>query len=246
MAINNSRGMPVKITEYSETSLIVSFFTREFGLVRTIYKGARRKAKAYQSTVDLLVLGELSYYERKSGLNILKEFLPKENFPGLHNDIERYRAAMACLEFVRMVSVENEPAAGLFDIFLNALKACANGRFVWSGVYSFIMNGLSETGFAPALEACASCASPEFPHGKNARIPLAFEDGGALCMKCATKKKAGMWLTTEAHKVLLKLQNLNPVDAARRELKHVLAREVKAFLRRYSEFTFEQPFRMIK
>lgn len=246
MAINKSRGIPVKITEYSETSLIVSFFTREFGLVRTIYKGARRKAKVYESTLDLLVPGELSYYERKSGLNILKNFSPKGNYTGLHNNVDRYRAAMACLEFVRAAIVENEPVPGLFDAFSEALDACADGDHVWNGVYAFIMAGLLQTGFSPSLDSCASCEGREFPHGRSARIPVSFEEGGALCMKCATKKKAGIWLTSEGAGILLRLLHTGPAEAARHELKPVFAREVKAFLRRYSEFTFEQPFRMLK
>jgi DNA repair protein RecO (recombination protein O) len=228
MAILKSKAIPIRISDYSETSVIAVFFTRDYGAVRVIYKGARRKAKAYKGTVDLLVPGELTFYGRTSGLNILKEFAPREDFPGLHRDLERYRAAMACLEFVRAVAVESEPAAGLFDVFSEALVACARGKHPWSSVYAFLMAGLSETGFAPALDVCASCGGKEFPRGRRARTAFSFEEGGALCMKCG------------------KLCQSRPAAAASGELSPILAREVSAFLKRYSEFTFEQRFRMLK
>ena len=113
MAIVKSLAIPVRITDYSETSVIPVFFTRDFGLVRTIFKGARRKEKAYQSNVDLLVPGELSFYERRTGLNILKKFEAGESFPELRGDLDRYRAATACLEFVRAAVDRKEELADL-------------------------------------------------------------------------------------------------------------------------------------
>ncbi len=246
MAIVKSAAVPVRITEYSETSLIAAFLTRDFGLVRTIFKGARRKAKAYGSVFDLLVLGELTFYERSSGLNILKGFAAKEDFPQLHAELERYRAAMSCLELVRAAAVEGEPAAGLFDLFHSALQACAAGRFPWQGAYAFLTAGLADTGFAPLLEVCASCAGREFPPGGKARTAFSFEEGGILCMKCGARHKVGMWLTGGALETLRRYLRARPFEASEQQLKPALTREVRGFLSRYCEFTFEQRFRMLK
>lgn len=246
MAILKSRAIPVRITEYSETSVVAVFFAREHGLAHVICKGARRKGKAYESTIDLLVLGEITFYERTSGLHVLKEFAPQESFPGLRADMERYRAAMASLEFVRAAAMQGEPAPGLFDLFCEALRACAKGRMCWTGTYAFFTGALMASGFSPMLDSCASCASRKFPPGKKARTAVSFEEGGVLCMNCGRGRKVGMWLGRNTLNALRRLQETRPCEAAGTALEPRVALEVKAFLRRWCEFTFEHGFRMLK
>jgi DNA repair protein RecO (recombination protein O) len=246
MAILKSEAIPVRISDYSETSIVADFFSRQYGLVRALCKGARRKAKAYESAIDLLTLGELTYYERSSGLNILKQFSVTSEHQPLRRDISRYRAALACLDLVRQAGVENQPAPGLFDLFCDALEACSSGKKPWSGVCSFLLGGLSKSGFAPSLDACASCGSTSFPHGPKARTAVSLGEGGLLCMNCGQGKKVEMWLTHEALSLLKWLSGVKPCKAAERRLEPAVARDVGAFLKRYCEFTFERPFRMLK
>ncbi len=245
MAIRKSPAIAVRIYEYSETSIVASFLTPEWGLARVMCKGARRKAKAYESAIDLLVLGEITFYERASGLHVLKEFAPQDTFPGLRSGLERYRAAMACLEFVRAVAVEGEPAPELFEIFRESMAACGQGPWPRGSTYSFIMGGLVAAGFAPLLDLCAACGRGEFPQGEKARRAFSFTDGGVLCMRCGRGKKVEMWLARDALDTLRALRGMRPAEAAREEFEGKVSREVRDFLRRWCEFTFEQKFRML-
>ncbi len=246
MAVLKSEAIPVRISDYSETSIVADFFTRQYGLVRAICKGARRKSKAYESSIDLLALGEMMFYERSSGLNILKQFSVRSEYLALRGDISRYESALACLDFVRQTGMENQPAPGLFDLFCNALEACSTGKEAWNGVYAFLLGGLRESGFAPSLDTCASCGSDSFPHGPKARTAISFGEGGALCMKCGRGRKVEMWLSREAFEALRQLSGMKPGEAADHGLEPRAARDARAFLRRYCEFTFERPFRMLK
>lgn len=246
MAILKSQAIPIRITEYSETSLIAVFFTRDSGLVRSIFKGARRKAKAYENFIDLLVLGDLTFYERKSGLNILKDFVPRQTFTGLSTDMVRYRAAVASLEFIRLAAVENEPAPELFDLFREILEACAKEKNPWSAAFAFLLRGLRATGFAPELDACISCSGTDFPTACKARTAFSFDEGGILCKNCGTGRNIGMWLGGSALSLMRELRTLRPGQAGQVALRPNVSREVRGFLRRHCEFTFEQRLRMLK
>jgi DNA repair protein RecO (recombination protein O) len=246
MAIIKSLAVPIQITDYSETSLIAAFFTRASGLVRAVFKGAYRKDKVYRSNLDLLTPGELTYYERKTGLNILKEFAPAREYRELHGDLERYRCSMACLEFVRHSVMESEPARELFDTFVNALEACATGRQPWTSVYCFLLAGLRLAGFEPALGKCASCGGTRFPSGHRARTAFSHGEGGVLCMDCGKGTKVGIWLSRETLETLRLLREMDAAEAADKELTKAQARELRGFLRQYCEFTFERRFRMLK
>jgi DNA repair protein RecO len=214
--------------------------------VRAICKGARRKAKAYENAIDLLVLGEMTFYERSAGLNILRQFSTVNHYQGLRGDIGRYEAALACLDFIRRAAVENQAAPLLFDLFREALEACSTGPEPWTGVYAFMLGGLREAGFAPSLDACGSCAGDSFPHGPRARTAVSFSQGGLLCMKCGHGQKVEMWLSRDALDALNRLAGAKPREVADDRLEPAVARDVRAFLRRYCEFTFERPFLMLK
>lgn len=246
MAMLNSMAIPIRLLDYSETSIVGDFFSRQYGLVRAICKGARRKAKAYESAIDLLALGKMTFYERSGGLNILRQFTTISDYRGLRGNIGRYEAALACLDFVRRAAVENQAAPRLFDLFQEALEACSLCPEPWTGVYAFMLNGLRESGFAPSLNTCAACAGTSFPHASKARIAVSLSEGGLLCMKCGHGPKVEMWLSPDALDALKLLAGARPVEVASECLRPSVARDVRAFLRRYCEFTFERPFLMLK
>jgi DNA repair protein RecO (recombination protein O) len=245
MAILKSPATPIRISDYSESSVVAVFFTRDYGLVRAICKGAKRKAKAYENAIDLLTFGEMTFYERARGLNILKEYAPVASFPALHENLDRYRAALACVELVRCAAVEGEPAAGLFDAFHHAIKACAKAKEPWSAAYTFLVKGLEESGFQPLLDTCAACGSGNLPFGSNARTAFSFKEGGVLCMKCGKGRKVEMWLSRKALETIKEIVGLPARKIGGLEFQVKLVGELRAFLRRYCEFTFEQQFKML-
>ena len=61
MPLVTDRSICLRKTEYSETSQILTLFTREHGLLRVIAKGAHRRTKAgaskFDGGVDLLDIG---------------------------------------------------------------------------------------------------------------------------------------------------------------------------------------------
>jgi len=245
MAIVKTNAIPIKISEYSETSIIASFLTRNFGLVRAIFKGARRKAKAYECSMDLLLPGELVFYARNSGLNIIKEYAPKKTHTALRYNLDRYRSAMACLELIRVTAVEGEESRRLFDLFSNALDACSEGEHPWSAAYSFILSALMEEGFLPALQNCSICGKTEFPSPGKARTALSFTNGGVLCINCGKGSRVEGWLSGTALDTLKRFLTLSPIKASSLKLDPQTNIEIRGFLKRWCEFAFELRLRML-
>src|SRR5207248_5204894 len=54
MAAEKATALVVRGTDWSETSRIATFFTREFGKVRALAKGGRRLRSNFESAFDLL------------------------------------------------------------------------------------------------------------------------------------------------------------------------------------------------
>ena len=66
MAIQKSEGILLRSQNLRETSIILTFYTRDFGKIKGVIKGARGAATQYgRSAFELFALDEIVFYERK-------------------------------------------------------------------------------------------------------------------------------------------------------------------------------------
>ncbi|MEM9480585.1 MAG: DNA repair protein RecO [Verrucomicrobiota bacterium] len=132
------RAILLRKTRYSDTSLIVSWFTRGHGLVKTMAKGALRPKSAFKGSLDLFFEAEMVFARsRKSELHHLKE-VHVEN-PRL--DLRKsYNATLVAAYFVKLVdaTVEAEaPVEGVFDLLSRAFDHLAENSPAKSTVLHF-------------------------------------------------------------------------------------------------------------
>lgn len=73
-AMEKARGMIIRLTKLTETSLIVHWCTQDHGLVKTVAKGARKAKSPFYGKLDLFFEAELVWVRsRKSELHTLRE-----------------------------------------------------------------------------------------------------------------------------------------------------------------------------
>ncbi len=102
-------AIPVRLTDYSNSSQVVSLFTADAGALDGLAKGAHRPKGSFQSPFDLAILYEVVYIERRSpGLSILTEAAVLDGYRGLRCRWERYIGATHVLEFLRAVVTQGE------------------------------------------------------------------------------------------------------------------------------------------
>src|SRR5258708_16792118 len=96
MAIQKTDALVLRAIDYSETSQIGWFFTREHGRVNAIAKGARGPRSPFEGALEPLVRGEILFYRKRrqatdeDGLDLLKEFDPRDHYPGIRGDLGRF------------------------------------------------------------------------------------------------------------------------------------------------------------
>src|SRR5258708_12337139 len=74
MSSEKATALVLNVVEFSETSSIVTLFTREFGKIHGLAKGARRPKGPFESALDLLALCRIVFLRKSSGtLDLLTE-----------------------------------------------------------------------------------------------------------------------------------------------------------------------------
>jgi len=181
-----SLAIALRAHDFSNSSQVVSFFTRERGAVDVIVKGAYRPRNAFQGPIDVAVLREVVFIERHggSGLGILAESQVVDGWRGLRRTFRRHVAATHIIGFLRAVVVGGEPAHELFDLAWAALDDLSRGSEdeVGDTVLWFELRALRVLGFLSPIDACVRCRRP-WP-GRQRGAWFSPRDGGLLCSAC--------------------------------------------------------------
>src|SRR5687768_783855 len=86
--IYKTRGIALRTTNYSDTSIIVKIYTEQFGIQSYLIKGAKRKNAPIRanSFFPLSLLELIVYKKEKRQLQILKEVRVETPFSSIPNE----------------------------------------------------------------------------------------------------------------------------------------------------------------
>jgi DNA repair protein RecO (recombination protein O) len=188
MNVENASALVLRLVEFSETSLVVTLFTREFGKVRALAKGARRPKGPFESALDLLAECRIVFYRKSSeALDLLTEARLERRFRPARRDLSCLYAGYYVAELLGELTEDADPHPELYDEARETLHALSEpGVHVGRGVLRFELGALHWLGHFPSLAVCVECGSPVAPQG---RMAFGLQAGGVLCARCRPGKK---------------------------------------------------------
>jgi DNA repair protein RecO (recombination protein O) len=184
MTPSKDEAVVVRLSEFSETSQIVTLFAAGHGLLRLIAKGARRGTRQRPSAgLDLLERGEVGFLPQHGDaqLGTLTDWVQRETFEGTRRELLRLYGALYAIELVTSLTEEADPHPELYDALVRTLRSLAGTDPAAPVLPVFQSDLLQAIGYAPNLQTCAAC------HRPPARgVPLYFSAGagGLLCRDC--------------------------------------------------------------
>lgn len=203
MAMEKLTGVVVRAHDFSETSRIVTVWTREAGKVRGLAKGARRLKSNFESALDLLTVCSIVLLRKSSGgLDLLTEAQVRERFPALRQDLPALYAAYYLAELLGDGTEDHDPHPAAYDAALAALRELGQPGVVTGACLAhFELVLLRELGYGPALANCADCGTELDGRG----VVFSAAGGGALCRPCGARARERRPLTSAAWQALGRL-----------------------------------------
>lgn len=187
MPAENAVGLVVRTHDWSETSRIAVFFTRELGKVRALAKGGRRLKSNFEVALDLLTVCSIVLLRKSSGgLDLLTEARAEERFGGLRNNLRALYAGYYVAELLGEGTQEYDPHPALYEFSLDTLRKLAAGGDVGGLASAYELGWLGELGLRPVLDRCAGCGTTDLPAGRMMFSPAA---GGTVCPACALAQR---------------------------------------------------------
>jgi DNA repair protein RecO (recombination protein O) len=200
MASEKTLALVVRLVEFSETSCVVTLFTRDFGKIGALAKGARRPKSPFESALDLLALCRIVFLHKSSDvLDLLTEAKLERRFRLATRDLSRLYAGYYVAELLRDLTDTGDPHPELFDAADQTLIALSGPTDLFRVVLRFEMTALRVLGHLPSLHGCASCGEPIVLTG---RVPFGQLAGGLLCARCRPGQRQVVSVTAGVVRVL--------------------------------------------
>lgn len=185
MPLAKDRCLCLRKYEYSETSQILTLFSREHGVFRAIAKGAHRRTKAgaskFDGGVDLLDLGDAVFtHDPARELATLTEWSLRDGHLELRVSLRAIYLGSYAAELVTRLIEEHDSHPFLFDR-LNAAVAELSGVRREEAFLAFELDLLQEVGYLPQLFRCGRCGRTPAE-----REPIYFSParGSIICRDC--------------------------------------------------------------
>lgn len=120
--MESTAAILLRRTKFSETSLIVTWLTRDHGKLKTMAKGARGRKSAFAGAIDLFFETEISFVRsQRSEIHTLREVALREPFDGLRRDYARVELGAYFVELLEMTTEPEHPVPELYDLLRRAL-----------------------------------------------------------------------------------------------------------------------------
>jgi DNA repair protein RecO (recombination protein O) len=200
MPSEKTLAIVIRVVEFSESSCVVTLFTRNFGKIAALAKGARRPKSPFESALDLLAVCRIVFLHKSSeALDLLTEAKLERRFRAASRDLSRLYAAYYVAELLREMTDNGDPHAELFDAATEALSDLDGQADVARVVLRYEMTSLRLLGHLPALHGCAACGREIEVTG---RVLFGLLAGGLLCEQCRPGQRQVVNMTAAAVGVL--------------------------------------------
>ena len=213
MPAEKSLAIVLKLVEFSETSVVATLFSRDFGKITALAKGARRPKGPFEAALDLLALVRVVFLHKSSdALDLLTEAKLERRFRAAARDLSRLYAGYYVAELLAELTDEDDPHPELFDEANRTLELLDGDSPVATALLRLELSALRLLGHLPSLDECVGCgtnvgrASSPSENDKNVRrVPFGLVAGGVLCPKCRSGQRSVVSVSAAALEAMRQL-----------------------------------------
>ncbi len=231
-----AEAIVLKGLDLGEADRVVTLYTRHFGKVRAIAKGARRPTSRLAGHVEPLAHATFQLAKGRE-LDVITQAETRAAYRALREDLLSTAAGWYVAELVDRFTVERHPSAPTFELFATALRHLDVGYGPTLVCRWFDLHLLDRAGFRPELGRCVLCdrALEETAHLFS---PAA---GGVVCARCRAHAEGGVGiLTVRGLKALRYLLRSDFAEARHLRIDVALGAELERHLRSFLQHVLDR------
>ncbi len=209
MPYEQATAIVLRNVPFSETSLVATLFSLEFGKIRGLAKGGRRLKGHFEGALDLLSLCRIVFVRKTSeALDLFTETKLLRRFPSTETDLPRILVGFYMAELINELTQDYQPHPQLFGLADRTLEKLPSEEKIRARMLHFELSLLNILGFLPSLEICTECGESV---GWDNSVAFSEITGGVICEKCQSGNRATFRLSVPSRRIMYALSQ--PPDA---------------------------------
>ena len=222
--LEKCEGIIIRTTNYGETNKIVTLYTREWGKVGVMARGAKKPNSRLAAVTQLFTYGYF-LVQKSSGLGGLQQGEIISSMRSIREDIFLTAYASYIVDLTDKSIDDRKPNPFLFELVYQTLNLINEGYDAEIIVNIFEMKMLNTLGLYPVLNQCSICGHTE------GHFSFSIREGGLICHRCLEKDPYHLKISPSAVKLLrlfyyldlARLGNISVKSETKTELKQVIS-----------------------
>ncbi|MBI5123803.1 MAG: DNA repair protein RecO [Candidatus Omnitrophica bacterium] len=242
MAIQKSEGIVLGRQDLRETSLITTFYTKDFGKIKGIVRGVRGPHAQYGGgSLEIFAHDEVVFYERKkSDIYTISQCDLIDYFNPVRESLDRLVFATYMIELLDSVTSLADKNSEVFELLLNSLKLLSGQSSAKRVTRIFEIKLLHLLGLMPTMELCANCS------GKiDSNAKFSFRNGGVICKNCLSTDKEASHILAGTVKFIEHIRNSPFEKVARVKVSSMVGEELEKILRKFLDYHIERRLKTV-
>jgi DNA repair protein RecO (recombination protein O) len=233
--ITKSEAIVLRKTKFSDTSLIVQFYTKEKGRISAIVKGARSSKSKIGSRIDLINNVELIFYNKEEkDLQLVTQVNLVNHFPKIREDLDKIKFASAVCELILKLTPEHEANEKIFRGSIKILKLINDSHETVILLFAqYLLFFIKEIGFEISFDLCSNCGNKIEKRTGNA---FSYSDG-IICEDCNEDKMLTFQFSEELFNLFECLTSKNRIKSfSKQQVENIIFILEKYLVYHNSEF----------
>ena len=163
--------------DYKESSKILKIFTRSYGILSVVARGAKRPKSKMQNLTSVYCLGDFKL-KRAGDMFYLQDGHIEDLNEGLRRDLKDIYFAQVITRYVQRGLFENQVNENIFDLYVKTLSFVVACDKKLRLLNMFLIKYIAFQGYLPRVNACLICGSKALEDKV-----FSIEDGGLVCKR---------------------------------------------------------------
>lgn len=175
--IYSSEAIVLKSNPYGEADLIVTYLTRDYGIIDLFAKSPRKIRSRFGSSLEPFTHSRISFIGRNDKLQRIIQSDIVEPFQELRENYKLFLKLSSLIGTVTNLFPKRIRQIELFELLLETFRKLLKSQGDENYLLYFMLNGLKISGYLPELKSCGICKTPL--NGENF-----YSRGFVLCKNC--------------------------------------------------------------
>ena len=189
-------GFVIKTQDYSETNKIVTLFSKKYGKLSAMARGAKKLKSRMAAVTQPFIHGEYLIYVNQKGLSTIQQGDVLNSFRMVREDILKTAFVAYISELVDKLVDPYQPHFDIYDQFFQTLKWISDDKDIEIAIMMFELKLFKKGGFAPIVDQCVRCGNQEN------LVSFSIVEGGLLCNQCVSSDNQSIPLPNAGAKLL--------------------------------------------